>query len=91
MKYQNEGGPDLVQCFDPGTIATRPVPRNCGLTDLHVIFNALIGNHDARTRKFLTAVLRARRQFWHRRYGHALDGSVSNNGAKDGDENRQQL
>jgi len=47
MKYQNEGGPDLAQCFDLVRSATRPsAPQVLRLLD-YVIFNALIGNHDA--------------------------------------------
>ncbi len=47
MKYQSEGGPDLVQCFDLVRRATRPsAPHLLRFFD-YVIFNALIGNHDA--------------------------------------------
>lgn len=47
VKYQNEGGPDLAQCFDLVRRATRPsAPQVLRLFD-YVIFNALIGNHDA--------------------------------------------
>ena len=46
-KYQNEGGPDLAQAFDLLRKATRPsAPHILKLLDF-VIFNALIGNHDA--------------------------------------------
>ena len=52
MKYQNEGGPDLVQCFDLVRRATRPsAPQVLRLLD-GVIFNALIGNHDAHAKNF---------------------------------------
>ena len=52
MKYQNEGGPDLVQCFDLVRKATRPsAPQVLRLLD-YVIFNALIGNHDAHAKNF---------------------------------------
>jgi serine/threonine-protein kinase HipA len=52
MKYQNEGGPDLVQCFDLVRRATRPsAPQVLRLFD-YVIFNALIGNHDAHAKNF---------------------------------------
>lgn len=52
MKYQNEGGPDLVQCFDLVRRATRPsAPQILRLFD-YVIFNALIGNHDAHAKNF---------------------------------------
>ena len=52
MKYQNEGGPDLAQCFDLVRRATRPsVPHVLRLLDC-VVFNALIGNHDAHAKNF---------------------------------------
>lgn len=52
MKYQNEGGPDLAQCFDLVRHATRPnAPQILRLFD-YVIFNALIGNHDAHAKNF---------------------------------------
>jgi len=52
MKYQNEGGPDLAQCFDLVRRATRPsAPQVLHLLDC-VIFNALIGNHDAHAKNF---------------------------------------
>ncbi len=52
MKYQNEGGPDLAQCFDLLRRATRPsAPQILRLLD-YAIFNALIGNHDAHAKNF---------------------------------------
>lgn len=52
LKYQNEGGPDLVQCFELVRRATRPsAPHVLRLLD-GVIFNALIGNHDAHAKNF---------------------------------------
>lgn len=52
MKYQNEGGPDLSQCFDLVRRVTRPsAPQILRLLD-YVIFNALIGNHDAHAKNF---------------------------------------
>jgi serine/threonine-protein kinase HipA len=52
MKYQNEGGPDLAQCFDLVRRVTRPsAPQVLRLLDC-VIFNALIGNHDAHAKNF---------------------------------------
>ena len=52
MKYQNEGGPDLAQCFDLVRRATRPsAPHVLRLLD-YVVFNALIGNHDAHAKNF---------------------------------------
>ena len=51
-KYQNEGGPDLTQCFELIRKATRPcAPQVLRLLD-YVIFNALIGNHDAHAKNF---------------------------------------
>lgn len=52
IKYQNEGGPDLVQCFDLVRRATRPsAPHILRMLD-YVVFNALIGNHDAHAKNF---------------------------------------
>jgi len=52
MKYQNEGGPDLAQCFDLVRRVTRPsAPHILRMLDF-VIFNALIGNHDAHAKNF---------------------------------------
>lgn len=52
LKYQNEGGPDLAQCFDLVRRATRPsAPHILRMLD-YVIFNALIGNHDAHAKNF---------------------------------------
>ena len=52
MKYQNEGGPDLAQCFDLVRRVTRPsAPQILRLLD-YVIFNVLIGNHDAHAKNF---------------------------------------
>lgn len=52
MKYQNEGGPDLAQCFALIRRVTRPsAPQVLRLLD-YVIFNALIGNHDAHAKNF---------------------------------------
>lgn len=52
MKYQNEGGPCLSQCFALVRRATRPsAPQVLRLLD-YVIFNALIGNHDAHAKNF---------------------------------------
>lgn len=51
-KYQNEGGPDLAQCFALLRQATRPIaPHILRLLDT-VVFNALIGNHDAHGKNF---------------------------------------
>jgi serine/threonine-protein kinase HipA len=51
-KYQNEGGPDLAQCFALLRGATRPsAPHVLALLDA-VVFNALIGNHDAHGKNF---------------------------------------
>ncbi len=52
MKYQNEGGPDLKACFDLLRRVTRPsAPQILRLLD-YVVFNALIGNHDAHAKNF---------------------------------------
>ena len=52
MKYQNEGGPDLAQCFALLRRASRPsAPHILRLFD-YVVFNALIGNHDAHGKNF---------------------------------------
>ncbi len=52
LKYQNEGGPDLAQCFDLVRRVTRPsAPQVLRLLD-YVVFNALIGNHDAHAKNF---------------------------------------
>ena len=52
VKYQNEGGPDLAQCFALVRRVTRPsAPQVLRLLD-YVIFNALIGNHDAHAKNF---------------------------------------
>lgn len=52
MKYQNEGGPDLAQCFALLRRVTRPsAPQILRMFD-YVIFNALIGNHDAHAKNF---------------------------------------
>ena len=52
MKYENEGGPDLAQCFALVRQMTRPsAPQVLCLLDA-VIFNALIGNHDAHAKNF---------------------------------------
>lgn len=52
IKYQNEGGPDLKACFDLLRRVTRPsAPQVLRLLD-YVVFNALIGNHDAHAKNF---------------------------------------
>ena len=52
MKYQNEGGPDLRACFDLLRRVTRPsAPQVLQFLD-YVVFNALIGNHDAHGKNF---------------------------------------
>lgn len=52
LKYQNEGGPDLAQAFALVRSATRPsAPQVLKLLDF-VLFNALIGNHDAHAKNF---------------------------------------
>lgn len=52
LKYQNEGGPDLAKCFELVRSETRPnAPQVLRLLD-YVIFNVLIGNHDAHAKNF---------------------------------------
>ena len=51
-KYQNEGGPSLKQCFDLlRELSSAPVIDLQGLLNA-VIFNFLIGNHDAHGKNF---------------------------------------
>lgn len=51
-KYQNEGGPSLKQCFDLlRAISSVPVLDLRSLLDA-VIFNYLVGNHDAHGKNF---------------------------------------
>jgi len=52
MKYQNEGGPDLKQCFELVRRHTRPSATQVLRLFDYVIFNALIGNHDAHAKNF---------------------------------------
>ncbi|MFZ2854974.1 MAG: type II toxin-antitoxin system HipA family toxin [Rhodocyclaceae bacterium] len=52
MKYQNEGGPDLAQCFELVRRVTRPSATQVLRLLDYVIFNALIGNHDAHAKNF---------------------------------------
>ena len=47
LKYQNEGGPDLAQSFELVRRVTRPSALQVLRLLDAVIFNALIGNHDA--------------------------------------------
>jgi len=52
LKYQNEGGPSLEQCFALiRTVSTTPAPDLLHLLDA-VIFNYLIGNNDAHGKNF---------------------------------------
>lgn len=52
MKYQNEGGPSLADSFALLRRVTRPnAPQVLRLLD-YVVFNALIGNHDAHGKNF---------------------------------------
>ena len=51
-KYQNEGGPSLKQCFDLlREVSSVPVLDLRALLDA-VIFNFLVGNHDAHGKNF---------------------------------------
>ncbi len=51
-KYQNEGGPDLAQAFALLRRATRPSAAHILALLDGVVFNALIGNHDAHGKNF---------------------------------------
>lgn len=51
-KYQNEGGPDLAQAFALLRRATRPSALQILKLLDAVIFNALVGNHDAHAKNF---------------------------------------
>lgn len=52
MKYQNEGGPSVKQCFDLlREVSSAPVLDLQRLLDA-VIFNFLVGNHDAHGKNF---------------------------------------
>lgn len=52
LKYQSEGGPGLPQCFELVRRATRPNALHVLRLLDYVIFNALIGNHDAHAKNF---------------------------------------
>jgi serine/threonine-protein kinase HipA len=51
-KYQNEGGPGLADAFGLLRNATRPSARHVLKLLDAVVFNALIGNHDAHAKNF---------------------------------------
>lgn len=52
QKYQNEGGPSFAQCFELLRQVTRPsAPQVLRLLD-YLVFNALVGNHDAHGKNF---------------------------------------
>ena len=52
MKYQNEGGPDFKSCFELLRKLTRPsAPQVLRFLD-YVVFNALLGNHDAHAKNY---------------------------------------
>jgi serine/threonine-protein kinase HipA len=52
IKYQSEGGPSLAACFDLlRKASSTPAPDIVALLDA-VIFNLLIGNHDAQGKNF---------------------------------------
>jgi serine/threonine-protein kinase HipA len=52
LKYQNEGGPDLRQCFDLIRRVMRPSATHVLRLLDAVVFNALVGNHDATAKTF---------------------------------------
>jgi len=51
-KYQNEGGPGLAQCFDLVRHASASPARDLLQLFSGVLFNYLIGNHDAHGKNF---------------------------------------
>ena len=51
-KYQQDGGPDLAQCFDLVRRVTDPSADGVSRLLDYVIFNVLIGNHDAHGKNF---------------------------------------
>lgn len=52
LKYQNEGGPSLEQCFDLiRKVSTTPAPDLLTFLDA-LVFNYLIGNNDAHGKNF---------------------------------------
>ena len=51
-KYQHEGGPDLQDCIQLLRKHTRPAAPNLLQLIDYVLFNALIGNHDAHAKNF---------------------------------------
>jgi serine/threonine-protein kinase HipA len=62
MKYQNEGGPSLKQCFDlVRDISSAPLVDLQQLLDA-VIFNFLVYNHDAHGKNFSLLYARANKQ-----------------------------
>jgi serine/threonine-protein kinase HipA len=52
LKYQNEGGPNFAQCFDLVRRVTQPSATHVLRLLDSVIFNVLIGNHDAHAKNF---------------------------------------
>ncbi len=52
LKYQNEGGPDLKQCFDLVRRVTQSSTQQVLRLFDYVLFNAMIGNHDAHAKNF---------------------------------------
>ena len=90
IKYQNEGGPDLAQCFELVRRVTWPnAPHVLRLLD-YVTFNALMGNHDAHAKNF-SLLYAGRALISGSMLRHTLDGGISNPHAQDGDEDRQQV
>lgn len=52
LKYQNEGGPGLAQCFELVRNVARLPARHLEQLLQYVIFNTLIGNNDAHGKNF---------------------------------------
>ncbi|WP_456280874.1 type II toxin-antitoxin system HipA family toxin [Cupriavidus sp. JZ107] len=51
-KYQNEGGPDMAQCFALLRRVVRPFAPAVLRLFRYTVFHALIGNHDAHAKNF---------------------------------------
>ncbi|MEO1082855.1 MAG: type II toxin-antitoxin system HipA family toxin [Acidobacteriota bacterium] len=51
MKYESEGGPSLVRCFELLSVCRRPAPARIALMR-RVIFNFWVGNADAHGKNF---------------------------------------
>lgn len=60
LKYQSEGGPTASQCFELLRHVTRPSSTEVLRMLDYMVFNALVGNHDAHAKNFSLLYLRKR-------------------------------